>query len=92
MRSLVEASNNHLKSKNFEDLGNPDKRSGRGYAFQYLLATFMGVSSNLRRIVAFFIEEATRLHQGPLPREHRRKETTGKALAKPESLLPAPPL
>jgi hypothetical protein len=92
MRSLVEASNNHLKSKNFEDLGNPDKRSGRGYAFHYLASTLMAVSSNLRRIVAFFVDEATQVHDGPLPRERRRKEATGQRLEKLlEAVLPPPP-
>jgi hypothetical protein len=35
MRNLVESSNKTLKDRNFEDLKNVGKRSGRGFAFQY---------------------------------------------------------
>ncbi len=38
MRSLVESSNKTLKGKNKEDLANVSKRSGRGFAFNYLIS------------------------------------------------------
>jgi hypothetical protein len=53
MRPLVEAAHKLLKDAT-EDLGNPAKRSGRGYAFQYLASTLAAVSSNLRRILTFY--------------------------------------
>jgi hypothetical protein len=73
MRSLVESSNKTLKEGNFEDLNNIGKRSGRGFAFQYLAATLAAVSSNLRKISQFFIAEATTLAGGKLTRQRRRK-------------------
>ena len=91
MRNFVEASNNHFKHNNFEDFGNPGKRSGRGFAFHYLVTTLMVVSSNLRRIVAFSEEEAIRLSGAPLPRVRRRKEAGGETLQKIEPLPASPP-
>lgn len=73
MRSLVESSNKTLKDHNFEDLRNIGKRSGRGFAFQYLAATMAAVSSNLRKISQFFLTEATTLAGGKLTRQRRRK-------------------
>lgn len=88
MRSLVESANKTLKAKNFEDLANVSKRSGRGFAFNYLAATLSAVSSNLRKIAAFFVEAAERDSGEKLPRERRRKEATGTPLVK-HSALPA---
>jgi len=73
MRNLVESSNKTLKDHNFEDLRNIGKRSGRGFAFQYLAATMAAVSSNLRKISQFFLTEATTLAGGKLTRQRRRK-------------------
>lgn len=60
MRPLVEASHKLMKDAGAEDLGNPAKRSGRGYVFHYLASTLAAVSSNLRRIFTFFVNEAKR--------------------------------
>lgn len=89
MRSLVEASNNLVKLASAEDLGNPKKRSGRGFAFQYLASTLAVVSSNIRRIITFFTAEAKRSaeHAG---RTRRRKNERGDALARNSELLIAP--
>ena len=88
MRSLVESANKTLKSKNFEDLANVSKRSGRGFAFNYLAATLAAVSSNLRKIFDFLVKSAVRDSGEKLPRERRRKEATGTPLNK-HSALPA---
>lgn len=81
MRSLVESSNKLLKDPSAEDLGNTAKRSGRGYAFQYLVSTLASASSNLRRIFTFLVEEAKRSSGGKLERVRRRKDEQGKTLA-----------
>ena len=82
MRSLVESANKTLKSKNFEDLSNVSKRSGRGFAFNYLAATLAAVSSNLRKTFDFFVKAAERDSGEKLPRERRRKEATGTPLTR----------
>ncbi|MBC7593633.1 MAG: hypothetical protein H7288_06815 [Kineosporiaceae bacterium] len=89
MRSLVEASNNLVKLASAEDLGNPKKRSGRGFASHYLASTLAVVSSNIRRIITFFTAEAKRSaeHTG---RTRRRKNERGDALARNSELLTAP--
>jgi hypothetical protein len=86
MRSLVEAANKHIKEKNFEDIANVSKRSGRGFAFNYLAATLAVVSSNLRKIFKFFIKDAERTIKAKLPRERHRKAATGMPLAAHSSL------
>ena len=89
MRSLVEASNNLVKLASAEDLGNPKKRSGRGYAFHYLASTLAVVSSNIRRIITFFEAEATR-SETHIVRTRRRKNERGEALARNKELLTEP--
>ena len=88
MRSLVESANKTLKGKNFEDLSNVSKRSGRGFTFNYLAATLAAVSSNLRKTYDFFVKAAEIELGEKLPRERRRKEATGTPLTK-QSALPA---
>lgn len=89
LRSLVEASNNLIKLASADDLGNAKKRSGRGFAFQYLASTMAAVSSNLRRIITFFEAEATRSAQKQV-RARRRKNQHGEALRRHKALLTAP--
>lgn len=92
MRSMVESFNKVLKGARYENLGDPGKRSGRGFAFQYLVSTLMAVSANIRKIAKFFEKDAKRQLGGPLPRTRRRKSATGTALARREASLPlAPP-
>ena len=84
MRSLVESSNNLLKSATHGDIENPRKRSGRGYAATYLALTFAVVASNLRRIYSHFIAEAEGLQANKATeRVRRRKDEMGRPLAKP---------
>jgi hypothetical protein len=83
MRSLVESSNKTLKEKRFEDMSNTSKRSGRGFAFNYVATALMAVSSNLRKIAQFFRKLARRDHGEKLPRERRRKNATRTPLATP---------
>jgi hypothetical protein len=73
MRSLVESANKTLKSKNFEDLANVSKRSGRGFAFNYLAATLAAVSSNLRKIFDFFVKTAERDSGESFPRTQTQR-------------------
>jgi len=53
LRSTVEHANAHLKDPSHENMGEPGLRRGRGYAYQYLMAALMSVSSNLRKIWTF---------------------------------------
>lgn len=92
MRSMVESSNKVLKGSRFENLGDPGKRSGRGFAFQYLIASLMAVSANIRKIATFFVDDARSQAGGPLPRVRRRKTVTGTPLQRASESLPlAPP-
>ncbi|MCU1585941.1 MAG: hypothetical protein JWM49_2497 [Microbacteriaceae bacterium] len=91
MRSLVESSNKTLKGKNQEKLGHTESRSGRGFAFNYLVATLAAVSSNLRKIHDFFAKLAERDLGGPIPRQRRRKTAAGVPLtpvSSPAALAP----
>ena len=60
MRSLVEASNSLLKTKDHGDIETPTKRSGRGYAAVYLAIAYAVVASNMKRIATFFAADAER--------------------------------
>lgn len=92
MRSMVESNNKVLKGTRYENLGDPGRRSGRGFAFQYLVATLMAVSANIRKIAKFFERDAKRRLGGPLPRKRRRKTLGGDALERTATTLPlAPP-
>lgn len=90
MRSLVEASNNLLKLSSAEDIGNKKKRSGRGFAFHYLAATLAAASSNIRRIVTFFEDEAKRSTPDRI-RERRRKDAQGVPLPRGTEIAIASP-
>ena len=92
MRSLVESNNKVLKGKRYENMGDPGKRSGRGFAFQYLVATLMAVSANIRKIAKFFEKDAKRQLGGPLPRTRRRKDASGQSLERVSETLPLAPL
>lgn len=87
MRNLVESTFNSIKM--VEEIGNPRKRSGRGYAAQYLAATLAIVSGNLRRLRDFFKDESKR-DQPERSRERKRKDATGAPLPK-HSTSPGPP-
>ena len=87
MRSLVKSSNNLLKTDAHGDIGNPKKRSGRGYAALYLTLTFAVVTSNLKRIATFFKAEAHRIEDastgsGVKHRTSRRHDALGSPLVR----------
>ncbi|MET3768650.1 hypothetical protein ABIB15_001332 [Marisediminicola sp. UYEF4] len=89
MRSLVESSNNLLKSPAHGDIENTKKRSGRGYAATFLALTFAVVTSNLKRIASFFVAEANRIEKSHTKtRARRRSDERGTPLRRAE---PAPP-
>ncbi|GAA3663334.1 hypothetical protein [Microbacterium marinilacus] len=71
-RNHVESSNKHLKDGRFTDLGDPKKRAGRGYAFQFLASSMAVVASNIRRIVTALRREA-REATTPKTRKPRRQ-------------------
>ncbi|MBC7762993.1 MAG: hypothetical protein H7201_14620 [Candidatus Saccharibacteria bacterium] len=82
MRSLVEASNSLLKTKDHGDIESPAKRSGRGYAATYLALAYSVVTSNLKRIATFFANEALRIeHSKVKHRTRRRTDNLGRPLA-----------
>lgn len=92
MRSLVESSNNLLKTDSHGDISSTKKRSGRGFAALYLTLTFAVVASNLQRIATFFKAEAHRIEDaraGPKHRTRRRRDKLGTPLPRYET--PAPP-
>jgi hypothetical protein len=53
LRSTVEHVNAHTKNPGHEDIANSGRRGGRGYAYQYLMATLAIVSGNIRKIITF---------------------------------------
>ncbi|MDN4598025.1 hypothetical protein [Leifsonia virtsii] len=90
MRSLVESSHRVLKDSNREDIANPAKRTGRGYAFHYLAVALAAASTNLRKIETFFMADYERM-TAPKHRARRRKTVNG---SEPLRALPnstAPP-
>lgn len=90
MRNLVESSNDLIKDGNQEDLANPKKRTGRGFAFHYLAAALGAVSANVRRIATFFEADHKRATN---PRERIRRRTTAKGmpLTRSSTTATAPP-
>jgi hypothetical protein len=58
LRNRVEENNYWLKHDGFSDLGNPEKRRARGYAYQTLTAGMAAAVSNMRRIVSFIAKAA----------------------------------
>lgn len=92
MRNLVEASNSLLKTAPHGDIENTAKRSGRGYAATYIALTFAVVASNLKRIVTFFVAEATRIEDNVIKgRSRRRKDSLGRPLQKAAPVKPTTP-
>ena len=89
MRSLVEASNNLLKLASGDNIGDPKRRSGRGFAFHYIAATLAAASSNIRRIITFFRDEANRSTDVRV-RSRRRKDEHGVALARHQERIVTP--
>lgn len=78
-RNQVESANKHLKEARFTDFDQPQKRLGRGYAFQFLAAALMCVSANLRRLVTALRIEFTSVSK---TRSRRRRDPAGVPLGK----------
>jgi hypothetical protein len=55
-------------------MANAGKRSGRGFTFNYLAMTIAIVSSNLNRVVTFFIAEAKRASTDQAQHRARRRK------------------
>ncbi|MBF0671569.1 MAG: hypothetical protein IR160_03175 [Salinibacterium sp.] len=84
MRSLVESSNNLLKTTMHGDIENARVRSGRGYAATYIALAFAVVASNLRRIASFFYAEAHSIQRAEKKvRARRRTDELGRPLPRP---------
>jgi len=81
MRNLVEASNSRFKDSNQEDLGNPKKRSGRGFSSNYLVTALSISSFNLRSIATFILKLRDKAIEKPL-RTRRRKDENERPLAR----------
>ena len=86
-----------MKADAHGDIGNPKRKSGRGYAALYLTLTFAIVTSNLKRIVTFFKAEAHRIEganteSGVKHRTRRRHDELGTALARSGRESPPGPL
>lgn len=81
MRNLVESSNSRFKDPEQEDLGNPKKRSGRGFAFQYLATALSIASFNLRAIASFMLKLRNNAVDKPI-RTRRRKDENAHPLAR----------
>jgi len=74
LRSHVESNNQYVKSDAATDLGNPEKRRPRGYAYQALSAAVAFAVSNLRRIVSF-IEAKFEAATDDTPKKRQRRRT-----------------
>jgi len=81
MRNLVEASNSRFKDSNQEDLGNPKKRSGRGFSSNYLVTALAIASFNLRAIATFILKLRDKAVEQPV-RTRRRKDERAQPLAR----------
>ena len=59
LRSMMEGFNGFVKDPNYEALSVPGRRRSRGYAAQFLFATLLLMSGNLRALVTFLTKEPT---------------------------------
>ncbi|MFG6402532.1 hypothetical protein [Microbacterium sp. P04] len=75
MRSHVESNNQFVKNDHETDLGNPEKRRPRGYAYQALTSAMAFTVANMRRIVRF-IEAAALKELDAKTLEHRARRRT----------------
>jgi len=81
LRSHVEGNNRHLKDDAHSNLGAPDKRRPRGYAFQALAVASAAVVSNMRRIVTFLQGKLDAVVDKATQRARRRRDAQGNRLA-----------
>jgi hypothetical protein len=80
-RNQVESSNNGLKNHRAENLGDKKARTGRGYAYTYLVATLAVVSANIRRTITGIVKvNAGTTDCSPKQRARRRLDSQGRRL------------
>lgn len=80
LRNRAEENNQWFKSDAATDIGNPEKRRARDYAYQFLTAGMAAAVSNLRRIVSHLEAEAGVVVDRPTLRARRRVDIDGKPL------------
>lgn len=81
LRSHVEGNNQHMKDDAHANLGTPNQRRPRGYAFQALVVESTAVASNMRRIVTFLQARLDDIVDKPTQRARRRRDAQGNRLA-----------
>lgn len=80
LRNRAEENNLWFKSDAATDIGNPEKRRARGYAYNFLTAGLAAAVSNMRRIVSHLEAEASTVVDRPTLRARRRVDIDGKPL------------
>lgn len=80
MRNRVEENNQWFKGDQATDIGNPEKRRPRGYAYNALCGGAAGAVSNMRRIVAHIDADALVTVEHRDIRARRRTDIDGKPL------------
>ncbi|WP_404474146.1 hypothetical protein [Microbacterium aerolatum] len=80
LRNRAEENNLWFKSDAATDIGNPEKRRARGYAYNFLTAGMAAAVSNMRRIVSHLEAEASLVVDRPTLRARRRVDIDGKPL------------
>lgn len=75
MRSHVESNNQYVKADAETDLGNPEKRRARGFAYQALTSAMAFTVANLRRIVQYIEAQAAAELGAKTMRERARRRT-----------------
>ncbi|MBL3685373.1 hypothetical protein D3248_00135 [Leucobacter zeae] len=82
-RNQVESSNKGLKDHRTENLGDKNARTGRGYAYTYLVATLAVVSANIRRTITGITKvNSAAVNCAPKRRARRRFDSQGQRLAR----------
>lgn len=81
-RNQVETSNKTLKDAWATNLGDKKSRTGRGYAYTYLVAALAVVATNIQRIITGIKNLAVKA-SGKKRRVSRRKNSSGQPLRRP---------
>jgi len=80
LRNRVEENNQWFKSDAGTDIGNPEKRRARGYAYNFVTAGMAAAVSNMRRIVSHLEDEVHQVVDQPTLRTRRRVDIDGNPL------------
>lgn len=86
LRNRAEENNLWFKSDAATDIGNPEKRRARGYAYHFLTAGMAAAVSNMRRIVSHLEAEASVVVDRPTLRARRRVDIDGNPLEHHDSV------